>query len=76
MARICESEWFMQEIGGLVILFRDYDEEEIVRFDPTDANAVAQAQKTIHDTPFLNDEEKSFAHFWSGYFYAYGSGLV
>lgn len=71
MARICDGNWLIQQIGGQVILFREDTEEEIVRFDPIDANAAAQAQKIIHNDERLSPEEKSFAHFWSGYFYAY-----
>ena len=74
MARLANGEWLMQQIGGQVILFRDHTEEEIVRFDPTSANAAAQAQKVIHDDERLSPEEKPFAHFWSGYFYAYAVG--
>lgn len=71
MARICDGEWLIQQIGGEVILFREHTEEEIVRFDPADANAAAQAQKVIYESDLLSPEEKCFAHFWSGYFYAY-----
>lgn len=76
MARICDGEWLIQQIGGEVILFREHTEEEIVHFDPTDANAAAQAQKVIHDDERLSPEEKCFAHFWSGYFYAYARGAI
>jgi hypothetical protein len=68
-----DGEWLIQQIGGEVILFHRYTEEEIVRFDPSDANASAQAQKVIYDTDLLNDEQKSMAHFWSGYFYAHAT---
>lgn len=71
MAQLGE-EYLIQQIGGTVILFHRYTEDEIVRFDPADANAAAQAQKVIYDSD-LPDEEKCFAHFWSGYFYAYAS---
>ncbi len=71
MARLADGEWLMQQIGSQVILFRDHTEEEIVRFDPADANASAQAQRVIHEDERLSPEEKSFAHFWSGYFYAH-----
>lgn len=71
MARICDGEWLIQQIGGEVILFREHTEEEIVHFDPADANAAAQAQKVIYESEHLSPEEKCFAHFWSGYFYAY-----
>jgi len=76
MARLANGEWLMQQIGGQVILFRDHTEEEIVRFDPTNANAAAQAQKVIYDDQRLSPEEKSFAHFWSGYFYAHAVGNI
>lgn len=65
-----DGDWLIQQIGGQVILFQRYTEEEIVRFDPADANASAQAQKVIYDSDQLTDEAKCFAHFWSGYFYA------
>lgn len=61
----------MQQIGGQVILFHRYTEEEIVNFDPGNGDAAAKAQKVIHDDERLTEEEKAFAHFWSGYFYAY-----
>lgn len=77
MARlVAESSWLIQQIDGLVILFKEYTEEEIVRFHPSDSNAVAQAQKVIYDSDRLTDEEKCFAHFWSGYFYAYANGDI
>lgn len=71
MARLSEEgNWLLQQIGGEAILFHEYTDDEIVRFDPSDANAAAKAQKVIHDSDKLTDEEKCFAHFWSGYFYA------
>lgn len=63
----------MQQIGGTVILFERYTERELVRFDPADANASAQAQHAIHLLEELGPEEKSFAHFWSGYFHAHAT---
>lgn len=71
MAVLPGEEWVMQQIDGQVVLFQAYTEEEIVRFDPTDANETAKAQKVIYDSEELNAEQKSFAHFWSGYFYAH-----
>lgn len=53
-----------------MVLYQEGSEEEIVRFDPSDDNATAQAQKTIYDSR-LSDEDKCFAHFWSGYFRAH-----
>lgn len=69
MARLPSEQFLIQQIpDGDVILFEDYTEREIVRFDPSDQNATAKAQKVIFDSE-LSDEDKSFAHFWSGYFY-------
>jgi hypothetical protein len=71
MARLPSEEWLIQQIGDdKVILFHEGTEEEVVRFDPRDANAVAQAQKVIFGYHRMTDEDKAFAHFWCGYFYA------
>jgi hypothetical protein len=74
MAQLPSQDWLIQQIGTEVILFERDTEREIVRFDPSDQNAAAQAQKVIHDAPDLSDEDRCFAHFWSGYFYAYARG--
>lgn len=66
-----DGDWLMQQIDNKVVLFRRYTEEEIVSFDPSDANAASQAQKTIYDSDRLDAEQKCFAHFWAGYFYAH-----
>lgn len=66
-----DGEWLIQQIGGEVILFHRFTEEEIVRFDPTDGDASAKAQGVIALDERLNPEQKSMAHFWSGYFYAH-----
>jgi hypothetical protein len=63
----------MQQIGSDVVLFERYTEREIARFDPADGNSMARAQLVIHDSPELTDEQKDFAHLWSGYFYAHVS---
>lgn len=69
-----DGDWLIQQIGGEVILFHRYTEEEILRFDPSDADASAKAQRVIHDDRRLTDEAKTFAHFWSGYFYGCARG--
>lgn len=68
-----DGTWLIQQIGGEVILFHRHTEEELVRFDPADANAGAVAQGVIANTDRLDAEQKSFAHFWSGYFYAHAT---
>jgi hypothetical protein len=59
----------MQQIGDQVVLFEEGTEREVVRYSIDDRDETAKAQKIIHDSPNLSAEEKSFAHFWSGYFY-------
>jgi hypothetical protein len=66
-----DGEYLIQQNDGLVTLFNQYTQEELVKFDPADANATAQAQGTIHRLKQLNPEQKCFAHFWSGYFHAH-----
>jgi hypothetical protein len=77
MARLASNgegtPWLIQQQSGIVVLFHEYTGEEIVRFDPSDANAAAKAQKVITDSDDLDEEMKCFAHFWSGYFYAYAT---
>lgn len=73
MARLPSERYVIQQIDGSVVLFEDGSEREIVRFNPADTNAAAQAQATIHESD-LSDEDKAFAHFWSGYFYAHATG--
>lgn len=68
-----DGTWLMQQIGQQVILFHRHTEEEILRFDPSDGDAVAKAQFTIYNSDKLTDEAKCFAHMWSGYFYAHAS---
>jgi len=72
MARLPSARYLIQQIGPEVILYEDETEREIVRYDPSDTDATAKAQKTIHGSE-LSDEDKSFAHFWSGYFYAHAA---
>ena len=66
------DKWLIQQIGENVILFHRHTEEEIVRYPIEDKDATACAQATIAMSGRLTDEEKSFAHFWCGYFYAHG----
>ncbi len=66
-----DGTWLIQQIGGRVVLFNRYTEEELVTFDPGDADAAARAQGAIAALDRLDAEQKSMAHFWSGYFYAH-----
>jgi len=73
MARLPSELYVIQQNDGIVTLSEDGSQREIARFDPADANATARAQKTIYDSE-LSDEDKCFAHFWSGYFHAHAGG--
>lgn len=67
-----DGEWLVQKIdGGLVSVFNRSTEEVIVSFNPSDGDQTAKAQRTIYDSDRLTDEQKCFAHFWSGYFHAH-----
>ena len=66
-----DGNLLIQQVNGRVVLFERYTERELVSFDPTVAMDVAQAQRLIHECEELTDEQKAFANFWSGYFYAY-----
>lgn len=76
MAKLPSETFLIQQIDGVVVLFNSFTEEEVIRFDPSDANATAIAQGVVHHSDQLNDEDKCFAHFWSGYFYAHAGGVT
>lgn len=76
MARLPSEKFLVQKIGNDVIVYEDGTELEIVRFAATDSNATARAQKVIDDSPRMSAEDKCFAHFWCGYFYAYAKASV
>lgn len=72
MAILPSERYLIQQIGDNVILFEMGTERQIVKFNVNDRDAIAKAQKTIYDSE-LSDEDKCFAHFWSGYFYGIAS---
>lgn len=74
MAQLPGGDWLIQQIDGIVVLFQRDTEEEIVKFDPSDADAAAKAQLTVYQSDRITDEQKCYAHFWSGYFYAHAGG--
>lgn len=74
MAQLPSENYLVQLIDDDIVLFERYTERELVRFSAQSGDAVARGQKQIYDLKELSDEDKCFAHFWSGYFWAYGSG--
>ncbi len=71
MAILPSENWLVQLINGQVVVYERNTEKEIVRFNPADGNVCAKAQHTIYESE-LSPEDKCFAHFWCGYFYAHG----
>lgn len=78
MALLPSQNWIINQADGWVSLTKvgADDDEAIVSFRPADANMTAMAQSVIHFDAQLSDEDKCFAHFWSGYFHAYAVGNV
>jgi molybdopterin biosynthesis enzyme len=72
MALLPSERYVINQSDGIVSLEDTYSEETIARFDPSNMDATARAQKDIYDSQ-LSDEDKCFAHFWSGYFYAHAT---
>jgi hypothetical protein len=70
MAQLPNDDWLVQSSGSMIFIVHRHTEEELVRADARDRDAVAKAQLTIHELPQLDAESKAFAHFWFGYFYA------
>jgi hypothetical protein len=74
MARLPSQRFLIQQAGADVVLFEEGTEREIVRYPAGIFEATARAQKIIHDCPGLDEQDKAFAHFWAGYFWA-GAGM-
>jgi hypothetical protein len=72
MARLPSDKFLIQMIGDdTVLLFEQYTEREIVRFAVKDSHSFAAGQRMIYQNEELSTEDKAFAHFWCGYFYAH-----
>jgi hypothetical protein len=84
MAKLPSEQFLIQQVGGDVILFEQYTEREIVRVpcfvkegedSKVNKDGFARAQKTVFDSD-LSPEDKCYAHFWFGYFYAYAANFT
>jgi len=66
-----DDGWLVGSEGSIVSVSRPRldDDECIVSFDARNMQEVGQAQFAIHKSDDLTEEQKSFAHFWCGYFY-------
>lgn len=65
-----DGTWLIQQIDGEVVVFHRHTGDEVVRFDVADPDSFGPALKKIGTTLQLTPEQKSFAAFWTGYFYA------
>ena len=61
----------IQQNDGGISIFNQMTDEVYLTFSVKDSNALAIAQGHIWHHEKLTDEQKCFAIFWSGYFYAY-----
>ncbi len=64
----------IQQNGGVVTISDQVTGEEYLSFNPANATEAAKAQRRIAADERMDTEQKSFAHFWSGYFYAHARG--
>lgn len=71
MARLPSNSYLINQVRDDIIVWEDGTERELVRWNVYDTSATAKAQREIHESEELSDEDKSFAHFWAGYFYAH-----
>ena len=67
MARLPSQMYVMQQMDGVVVLFEDGSERQIMRFDPADGRSAELALEEIRESG-LGDEDRCFACFWTGYF--------
>jgi len=72
MARLPSDKYLIQMLGDdSVMLFEDFTERQLVpRFSPADPEQTRPALKAIFENEELSDEDKIFAIFWVGYFFA------
>lgn len=68
-----DGDYVIQDNGGTVNLSHRHGETPLVSFDPADPDQCATAQGRIAALSELSGEQKTFAHFWSGYFYAHAT---
>jgi hypothetical protein len=73
MARLPSEQYLIQQADGIVRLFEDYTERQIVAFPAGDGIEVAEALRHIRESRDLGDEDKASACFWAGYFHAHAN---
>lgn len=80
MARLPSERYLIQQINGRVILFEEGSEREIINVPlvlsdgvTLNGDGLAKAQHDILASE-LSPEDRAFAHFWCGYFWAHAAG--
>jgi hypothetical protein len=82
MARLPSGRYLAQHAGDDVIVFEEGTEREVMRVPlvlrggdgsvTVNKDGIAEAQAVIYHSE-LGDEDRAFAHFWCGYFYAHAA---
>jgi hypothetical protein len=75
VARLPSERYLIQDIGGRAVLFEDGTERELASFEAAREDFALLAQVVIATDDELGDEDRCFAHFWSGYLHAHASGM-
>ena len=70
MARLPSEMFLVQQVGEGVVLFEDFTEREIARFNPASAASSEAYLAAVRESE-LGDEDQCYAQFWAGYFAAY-----
>lgn len=69
MARLPSERYCIQLVGLDIVLFDEVMQEDVLTIPAQGGPELAKAQRVINEYP-MSVEDKAFAHFWCGYFYA------
>ena len=68
-----DGQILIQQNDGIVSIFDQYSQEVFHEFNPSEANETSITMGKIWHDEKLTDEQRCFAIFWSGYFYAHAN---
>ena len=66
-----DGRLLIQQNDGIVTVFDQHTQKEYHNFDPSNADETAITQGKIWHDERMTEEQRCFAIFWSGYFYAH-----
>jgi hypothetical protein len=66
-----DGTWLIQQRDGIVHLFHCRTEAELIRFDPADRETIGGVVAIMQEIEELTPEQRAWATFWAGYFYAH-----